>query len=73
MKRILFLILCICLAFFACTISDTPNKNDKLLKAAVDGKFTVVQKLLTNGADVNAKDKDSETVLMKASFINLSV
>ena len=42
--------------------------NSKLLKAATAGEVAKVERLLTKGADVNARDQDGRTALMMAAL-----
>ena len=41
--------------------------NHKLIQAAKQGDTEVVETLMAEGADVNAKDKDGFTALMQAA------
>ena len=41
--------------------------KDDLIKASRNGNIKIVEMLLEKGADVNAKDNDGMTALMKAS------
>ncbi len=43
------------------------NWNDKLFEAVKNGDLKTVEKAIKKGTDVNAKDKDGFTVLMKAA------
>ena len=42
------------------------DNNSKLLKAAIAGHAAQVERLLTKGADVEARDQDGMTALMTA-------
>ena len=43
--------------------------NDKLIAAAESGDVESVKRLIENGADVDAKDKDGEKALHKAAWM----
>jgi ankyrin repeat protein len=55
MKRILFSIVCISLLLSAYARAAEPDKNAQLIDAAKAGDLGAVQKLLAEGADINAK------------------
>ena len=42
--------------------------EDRLINEAINGDVDVVRALLEKGANVNAKDSDGETALMKAAY-----
>ena len=59
MKKVLvvFLVLVFAVTIFA------QDKNAELFDAVKDGDLATVQKLISKGADVNAKDNDGSTAL----------
>jgi len=64
MNKLLFLTLIIVSGYLYC--ADNQN-NQILINAAKHGNIEEVQRLLKNGADVNAKDNNGDTALMWAS------
>ena len=48
-------------------VKENINKNEALLQAAKDGNINKVKELLSEGANVNAKDSNGKTALMYAA------
>jgi len=68
--KILGLVLCVAaMALTACSASRPPHTNADmaLIKAAERGQTDQIYRLLQNGANVNAKDKDGWTPYLAAS------
>lgn len=56
------------LGFKSQPVKTVAEKNQDLLQAALWGDSEEVKRLLNQGADVNAKDKDGRTALMAAAY-----
>jgi len=67
MKHILFAIVCISIVSVCFAGSTETDKNAKLIQAAEDGNLQSVKNALSDGADINAKDKNGVPVLMWAA------
>jgi len=67
MKQILFSIFCILLMSVIFAEAGISDKNDKLIQSAETGNLQGVQTALAEGADINERDSDNATALLRAS------
>jgi ankyrin repeat protein len=58
------IVVALVLALMSCSTIE----NEKLIKAAKEGRLEEVTRLLDRGADINAKDKDGDTAIIGAAF-----
>jgi len=64
----LLIILTCGLCIFLCSVNAYADINADLLNEVENGNMHIVEELLANGADVNAKNKDGWSALMVASL-----
>ena len=67
MKRILFSLMFVSLISAVFAKADVSDKNARLIQAAKDGNLSAVQAALSDGAEINARDKSGVPALMWAA------